>query len=239
MKLIFGILSLVLYFTPSFASVEKHIVVSMEVHGRNNAQEITVHYREAGQGSVGRPSVMFFHGARFSSDTWEQIGAIDAMAGAGAHAFAVDLPGFAKTTGAKLLRAEDKGKFVEALFTKLALGKVLIVAASMGGTYAIPFIAMAPERVAGYLPIAAGGLELAGHQLSRRKDLSMPVLVMWGDKDFPESQKAKTYSSVFPQSKKIVFKNAGHACYLDNPENFNSQATAFFNEVSQGVGLDQ
>ena len=55
---------------------------------------IAVHYKEVSQQVSGQPTALFLHGARFTSDDWATIGALDAVAASGYHAVALDLPGF-------------------------------------------------------------------------------------------------------------------------------------------------
>ena len=56
----------------------------------------SVHYKEARQKVPDQPTVVFLHGARFTSDVWNEIGVLDIVANQGYHAVAPDLPGFGK-----------------------------------------------------------------------------------------------------------------------------------------------
>ena len=61
-------------------------------------------YKEAHHKVEGQPTVVFLHGARYTSDTWNEIGALDNVAANGYHAVALDLPGFGKV----LRTSQDK-----------------------------------------------------------------------------------------------------------------------------------
>ena len=110
----------------------------------------TVEYLEAGDAAA-RP-VVFCHGAAFSAHTWQIMGALDAVAKAGFRALALNLPGYGaseKTIGS----ADGKTGFLASFADALNLRSVFVVAASMGGSYAFPFVLS--RHVAGFVTAAA------------------------------------------------------------------------------------
>uniref|UniRef100_A0A6T7UXR2 AB hydrolase-1 domain-containing protein n=1 Tax=Pyramimonas obovata TaxID=1411642 RepID=A0A6T7UXR2_9CHLO len=222
-------IALALTTTTQAAVVEKHITFGVA----NIPTDLTVVYKEAHHKVEGQPTVVFLHGARFTSDTWNEIGALDAVAASGYHAVALDLPGFGKTGGLKMFKERDRTNFIKAALDELHLNQVVLVAASMGGLFAIETVLMEPQRVAGYVPIAAAGAEEHLKELAARTDMTMPVLTLWGGEDKPDGSRAHMYEWVFPKQSKVVFEGAGHACYLDNPTYFKQLLTEFLDQIKQ------
>ncbi|KAK3234784.1 hypothetical protein CYMTET_54978 [Cymbomonas tetramitiformis] len=189
---------------------------------------LAAHYKEAGAKKDAKPPVLVLHAGHYSSEKWQETGTIDALTQAGAYVVAVDLPSYGKTGGEKLFNAEDRVKFLQAFLAAVKLEKVLIMSAGYGGIFAVPFIASYPDRVVGYITASGIGLEEAGHELVERTDLTMPVLVVWGGNNFPQSTAAKIYSWVFPNSELTIFENGGINCYLEEPEKFNDVVVNFY-----------
>ena len=169
-----------------------------------------LHYLDAG-GSISK-LVLFVHGAAFSARTWQVLGSLDALAGAGYRAIAIDVPGYgAQLSGAQkvhdnTLRRELLARFLDAIGWRRP---VLVVSASMGGTYALPFVlSPGPYHVAGYLTAAGSTAALAGQRSA------VPALFLFGDQDPRLAQDRAPYESAFARSQTIVFANAPHPCYL-------------------------
>ena len=184
-----------------------------------------LHYLDAG-GSISK-LVLFVHGAAFSARTWQVLGSLDALAGAGYRAIAIDVPGYgAQLSGAQkvhdnTLRRELLARFLDAIGWRRP---VLVVSASMGGSFGSPFVLGNPQRAAGYLSVAAMLDETAATGASKSLP---PALIVWGSEDAPDSSRAHSHMQLFPQSQKIVFPDAPHPCYLKDPKRFNELLLTF------------
>lgn len=82
------------------------------------------------------------------------------------------------------------------------------------------------EKIAGFITISALVDPASARKVSEEGQ-KFPVLLIWGENDHPNSAKAKTYTDVFPQHDFVIFPNAGHPCYLDDPEFFKKLVYAF------------
>src|SRR5512139_2697961 len=99
-------------------------------------------------------SVVLMHGASFTSETWKEIGTLEALASAGYHALAVDLPGLGRSEQNPI----SPSSWLDQLLTALEIPPPVIVAPSMSGAYALPFITVQPERIAGFVAVGAVGI---------------------------------------------------------------------------------
>lgn len=172
-------------------------------------------------GPEGAPSVLLLHGARFDSGTWQELGTLDAVAGAGLRAVAIDLPGYGRS---KQVRAKRSG-FLASLLPRLGIGRPVVVSPSMSGGFAFPLVSSHPELVSGFVPVApAGTLDFARSTQSS----PVPTLVFWGEADhvFPPSQ-APLLARSFASARVVILPGARHPAYLDQPETFHRELIAF------------
>jgi len=98
-----------------------------------------VHYLEAGPADA-QKVVLLIHGAAFTARTWQVVGTLDALAAAGLRVLAVDLPGYGLSGGSRdsAQRKDFVAHFLHALPNTPR--RVLLVAASMGGTFGAPLV---------------------------------------------------------------------------------------------------
>lgn len=166
--------------------------------------------------------VVLLHGMSFSAETWKVTGTLDALASVGFQAIALDLHGYSGEFSRTDVKETLLSNFLAAIKWER---KVVILAASMGGTVATPFI-FGPqhERVAGYVSVSA----LIGHG----KPSDIPALFVWGARDTPNSAKASTHAQLFARHQMVVIPDAPHACYLQDPQLFNNLVVRFVQGLS-------
>ncbi|KAJ1627560.1 Alpha/Beta hydrolase protein [Pavlovales sp. CCMP2436] len=192
----------------------KDQVFAVDVNGMN------IHALVATPKVASCGTVILVHGSAFSAETWRTLGTLDVLAGAGYRAIAIDVPGYGKRlSGPHKPKLGDIPVLLEK-FLQAAMStneKVVVVAASMGGSLVNPFVRRHADRVAGYVPIAA---VLAPGDAMASPLPTVPTLVMWGENDSPDSAKARTYQRQFPLHQMSIFPNAPHPCYIQNPALF-------------------
>ncbi len=169
--------------------------------------------------------VILLHGQAFQAKTWEEQGIIKALAKAGRRVVAVDLPGFGQSGKCEI----EKEKLLEKLIPSLAKTKPVVVAPSMSGGYALPYVVENAEKLAGFVPVAPVGLKDVAGKMDR---ITCPTLVVWGELDEGHPYKeGEAFAARLPKGEFYLMPGAPHPCYLKDPAAFAERLIKFLDEL--------
>lgn len=190
-------------------------------------------YREA------RPSnrtkekftVLFLHGIGLTSTIWINIGTFQILAELGYRALAVDLPGHGNSNDLSIpYKRDDILGYMTNLFTALDLHLPVMVSPSTGGEYAMPLLMAYPRILRGLVAIAPSDTQ--HYLISDYKKLSVPMLILFGEKDETMLHESSLDSLWYVPNRKIyMIKNTTHACYVDHPPTFHKLLIEFLHRV--------
>ena len=178
------------------------------------------------------PTVLFLHGAAYTSRIWDDRGILDAVANAGHRAVAIDLPGYGETpkrpAGAGVDASSD-GTWLRSLIEELGgPEQVVLVSPSMSGRFSLGYLAEFPDdALAGFVPIAPVTIDAV-----RSADAPpVPTMIVWGEDDDKPLAEADALAKQFPGSSIEVISDGSHAAYDDEPEAFIALLVKFLGQL--------
>lgn len=203
------------------------------------SETLGVFYQEvkpSGDVATRQVPLLLLHGMAFSSQTWNELGTLALAAASGFRAVAVDLPGYGKTEGSR--DGEMNAEFLKQLTQTLNLDRPIIVSPSMSGSFSLPYlvedIGKAATKARGYIPVAPVGT--GGFTPEAYAKVTIPVLNVYGSKDNSPGKIGRASNESFKNlpkasSRDCCFEDAGHACYMNNPDLWHKVLYNFLNIV--------
>nr|XP_008103301.1 PREDICTED: protein ABHD14A isoform X1 [Anolis carolinensis] len=195
-----------------------------------------VFFREAapvqkdGVPSSERLPVIFLHGQTFTSRTWEELGTLALLSENGYRAVAIDLPGYGESLqSSDVETATSRVAFLQLVLKELGLQKPVLISSSMSGRYSIPFLLSSGDQLSGFVPISpVGTKEFTTQQYQQVKT---PTLIIYGEHDTGLGTQSLQSLQQIPKSKVVMLPEAGHACYVDKPQEFHKALLNFLSEL--------
>jgi abhydrolase domain-containing protein 14 len=183
-----------------------------------------------------KPVVLLFHGFSFTSDVWTQTGIDQVLTENGFSYLAIDLPKGKATRSDRFSKKNFSDyvpflKKVVAHFVDLEKSRLVLLGASMGGGFALSYALENKDKISGLVLVAPS---LTGIDEDSLSELDAPALLVWGERDniFPVAEYGKRLKETLPSAKLLIIKGAGHAAYLDRPQEFHDLLADFLDEIS-------
>ena len=187
---------------------------------------LRIRYLQKGKGIP----VVLLHGYSFYAETWVEVGLFDELAG-DYYVYSFDMPYGDKSRSDKF-SAESRDEYADFLNTMLkmlTIGTPILIGASISGEVTLRYL------ISGYSARAAVvigpvGIRSLGNQLGR---ISTPLLAIWGEKDTISPPSDSKILEAHVKNAEIRFiDDAGHPCYLDEPEKFKEIVINFLQRSS-------
>ena len=168
--------------------------------------------------------ILLLHGARFQAATWKELTTLDRLGDAGYRPHAIDLPGFGKSPGC----TEAHEAVLQAFIEQEKLSRPVLVGPSMSGRISLDFALRQPESVGGLVLIGAVGVGERSEQLDT---IRVPCLIVWGSMDtVAPLDSGRLLHQRIQGAELWIFENAGHPCYLDQPDLWHEELLAFLSK---------
>ncbi|NXN96944.1 ABHEA protein, partial [Rhinopomastus cyanomelas] len=119
--------------------------------------------------------------------------------------------------------------FLDHVLQELGIWKPVLISPSMSGRFALPFIMLRGDRLSGFVPIAPVGTK--EYSAEQYQHVQMPTLILYGDRDTGLGPQALQSLRHLPVHRVAVMPDAGHACYLDQPEDFHRVLLGFLRQL--------
>jgi len=190
-----------------------------------------IYYRETkpvdGTSQYHKVDILLLHGAKYTSSTWKGLGTLQLFAYYGYRTIAIDLPGYGLSKKANKPDRDQIIQFFETLTNLLNLKKVVIIAPSMSGEYALPLL-LGDHNVDLVGMILVAPVDTNKYSKVQYQKVKIPVLLMYGEKDRSEhATNAKYWTQFIPDCEQIMVGKAEHAAFVGNPEDFHKDILHF------------
>ncbi|NXF50216.1 ABHEA protein, partial [Oceanites oceanicus] len=140
------------------------------------------------------------------------------------------MPGYGDSPPAEVVAIEQgQVTFLDHVLQELGMRRPVLISPSMSGRFALPFLLARGDRLAGFVPIAPVGTKDYTAEQYRR--VQTPTLILYGDRDTSLGPQALQSLQHLPGHRVAVVPDAGHACYLDKPDDFHRALLGFLRQL--------
>lgn len=169
-----------------------------------------------------RDTLIFLHGKSFKAETWISISADKKINDMKINFIAVDFPGwglsekndkFWPPTGLY----DNTAQFIRDFTDSLGIGKFSLLGSSFSGPFVISFAHKYPDRINKLILVGAVWSDELSDEV---KGIDKQSLIIYGEKDVMSPDVARKYRENLKRNKFFTVGGAGHALYLDKPDEF-------------------
>ncbi|NXH52539.1 ABHEA protein, partial [Rhabdornis inornatus] len=140
------------------------------------------------------------------------------------------IPGYGDSPPVEMVvTAQGRRTFLDNVLQELGMQRPVLVSPSMSGRFALPFLLAHGDQLAGFVPIAPVGTRDYTAEQYRR--VQTPTLILYGDRDTRLAPQALQNLQHLPEHRVAMLSGAGHACYLDKPEDFHQALLDFLHQL--------
>jgi len=170
--------------------------------------------------------ILLLHGFSFNSKVWEEIGLIDLLEQLGYNIYALDIPGFPKSSNRFNLSEEEQVELLSQLLSKVIKKNVVILGASAGAYLSLKLAEHDSNKIKALITVGAAQLDKINW-----KEISTNLFGIWGGNDTISDPIEGTKIFESHGAKTTIINNARHACYLDKPDEFKKAVKEFLESV--------
>jgi abhydrolase domain-containing protein 14 len=173
------------------------------------------------------------HGMSFCADTWVEMGLFDDLA-RDYSVYSFDMPYGVRSRSAKfaVTNRDEYAEFLKDLLKSLCIDQSVLLGASISGEVTLRYLS---KGYAAEAAIVAGPVGIKG-LAAVLGTINIPLLAIWGEKDsISPPENAELLTKHMANAEAHIIKGAGHACYLDRPEEFRLLVRDFLAKTNRKV----
>jgi pimeloyl-ACP methyl ester carboxylesterase len=177
--------------------------------------------------------IIFLHGLSFTIDVWQRIGVTELLIQKRIPFLALDMPYGLKSRCQPKTRNPEANVAVAREAMKSVFGSTVpvLVGASLGGHLALKYATRFPVK--GLLLIAPANA-LGEDLVQSYGKFNFPVRIIWGAQDnIISGEEMRTLADKVPSAKLLVYNNASHPAYLNQPELFKRDLLELYANAEQ------
>jgi len=184
------------------------------------------------KGKGGIP-IVFLHGLSYDIGVWQRIKILDVLQEKQIPFLALDMPyGIKSQCEPKTRDPQANIVFLAEAVRSLFSGEApVLVGASLGGYIALHYAAKYPVK--GMLLVAPAYAFRDNEIVLKYMNFHFPIRIIWGNNDTVISgEEMRVLVDKLPDAKLLVYNNAAHSAYQDQPEWFRTDLLKLYAQAT-------